>query len=224
MSNVSALERKRAKTNCESFSSDLLTWYDKNGRDFPWRQSNDAYEILIAEIMLTQTAAAKVGSIYANFLLEYPSPLSVVRERVEEIEMIIRPLGLVHRARRIRELCRVILKEYMGTVPEQQAELLTLPGVGPYIARAVMSFAYEKDVAVLDTNVGRILSRVFNTDTVDKAGYVPKKLWEFADSLVPPGKSKRYNYAILDFGSITCKARSPDCSCCHINAYCGYCS
>lgn len=195
----------------------LLKWWAKNRRDFPWRFTKDPYSILIAEMLLRKTTAKQVEKIYPRFLVKYPNPHSLSVADKRELEELLKPLGMEHtRAEMFKKFGLTVEEKYGGQIPSNPEELLKLPGVGMYATNAVLSFAYSKDVPLVDTNFIRIIHRVFGIKSQKSRARNDKKLWKFAQSLIPEGNSKNFNLAILDFAAIVCRAKAPKCHVCPI--------
>jgi len=205
-----------------SCSSRLLEWYyNKNKRTFPWRQSRDPYQILIAEVMLQRTRAEQVVPVFRSFLQRFPSPQVLSKARLSEIENYFSKLGLLWRAKTVKSLSRSLSKDFNGTIPRQRSQLMLLPGVGEYVAKAVMCFAFGERVAVVDSNVCRVIGRVFGLKTSGE----PRRnriYNEIAERLVPDRKCREYNWAIIDHASTVCIPRKPKCSICSLNDICDY--
>ena len=202
----------------------LLNWRTKNQRVYPWRQTADPYRVLIAEIMLQRTKSDQVAGLYSRFLHKYPNPSALVRADVRDVEEFLLPLGLKWRARKIWQLGKAITETFSGAVPTEREELLALPGVGDYVAAAVLCFAYGRDVPIIDANVSRVVGRLFNIETSGEARR-DKKLIEKAHLVhrhVPSGKSKEFNWALLDFSATRCMQTNPSCPICPLNAICQY--
>lgn len=215
---MSSFEGKKRK-----FQRTLLNWYQKKKRRFSWRNPNrNSYEILIAEMMLRKTDTAKVAQIYDSFVRKYRSPKSLARSRESSLRHDIRLLGIADRARLFRLLGRKIVKEYDGQIPKSFQELTGLPGVGRYTANAVLCFAFRRDVALLDTNVIRVLGRVFSVYSNKPRARDDPVLWDFATTIVPKGKATSYNRALLDFAAQVCTAREPKCNECPLNWICDF--
>lgn len=171
--------------------------------------------------MLQQTRAETVASIYQPFMEGFPNLPSLAEASVEEIGRAIAPLGLNYRAARLKELAQLITEEpvYGGRIPDGEAGLLTLPGVGRYTANALLTGAFKQRAAVLDTNVARILERFFGLE----GGRVKSRdrmLWELAGAIAPQRKVKIWNWTLLDFGSLVCTARRPHCGSCPLDRRC----
>lgn len=202
----------------------ILNWFVENKRIFPWRETQNSFHILIAEKLLQQTKATKeVIKAYCGILEKYPTPFALAQAEISELEELIRPLGLIFRANQLIQLGREIVNRYNGQVPEDFKDLLRLPGVGEYGARAVLSFAQNKDYAIIDTNVGRFLFRYFNLNIPFPANPSRKRYLEkLAQEILPGGKSRDFNLAILDFSFYICKSGEPLCYQCPINQFCQY--
>ncbi|MEM2878877.1 MAG: hypothetical protein QXH35_04545 [Nitrososphaerota archaeon] len=202
----------------------LLDWFAKHGRDYPWRRTTEPYRILIAEMMLQRTKSDQVAGLYQQFIQKYPEPQALAHANVEEIEKFLLPLGLRWRARKIRETGKTVMEMFNGRIPEQEEKLLALPGVGEYAARAVLCFAYGKDVPLVDANVCRVLGRLLNMPPRGEARR-DRKFIETAHRLhryVPAGRSREYNWAILDLAATVCTPRRPVCPECPLKDLCSY--
>ena len=211
-------KRKHIATN-------LLKWRKRNNLDsrYPWRNSSDPYKVLTAEILLKKTAREQVAKEWKAFIKNFPDFKSLNSARLAKLERILRPLGLEHtRATQLKKLAKYILKKHSGRIPKSKEDLLKLPGVGPYTANAVLCFAFHKDVSMLDTNIIRVLQRVFSLESSSTRTRTDKKMWEFAEGLPPKGKGKEFNYALLDFARNVCTPRKPKCSTCVMNRICNY--
>jgi A/G-specific adenine glycosylase len=203
---------KRAKPkNSQAFTRKLLAWYARAARDLPWRRTRDPYRVIVSEFMLQQTQVSRVSEYYPRFLERFPTIERLASARPKAVMEAWDGLGYYARARNLHALAR----EVSGTgyrVPEDPDELIKLPGVGRYTAGAVACFAYEKPVPAVDTNVKRVLERVFRT----------KDVWGLAGAIVPKtGKRAwRFNQAIMELGALVCVARKPKCPQCPVNRVC----
>jgi A/G-specific adenine glycosylase len=202
----------------------ILRWASKSGRGFPWRLERDPYAVLIAEKLLQQTAARKVVvEAYEEIVREFGTPEQLAHADINVLAGIIRPLGLSYRARELKLLGQVLIFRHNGKVPDNLRELKALPGVGDYAARAVLSFALNEDVPVVDTNVARFLYRFFGIGGVFPKNPARKKdLIELAATLVPKGRSKVFNLALLDFCAAVCLSKVPRCSVCPLQGICSF--
>lgn len=204
--------------------NDLLDWFRDNSRDFPWRKTSNTFHILIAEKLLQQTSAGdRVVNAYLSIVTKYPNPKALSSASIEELNKIVEPLGLHYRAQELINLASAIENQFSGNIPNEYKSLMKLPGVGEYSARAVLSFGYNQNIAIVDTNVARVLFRVFGIALPMPANPARKKyLLDLATSLIPDGKSRDFNFAILDFSAIICKPKNPACLSCPISKYCFY--
>jgi A/G-specific adenine glycosylase len=206
------------------FQQRLLTWYSQNGRRFPWRETADPYAILIAEKLLQQTQAREsVISAYQALLSTYPSPGALAKANLADVRAIVQPLGLAYRAAELIGLAASLVSLYDGVIPDSLVALMALPGVGDYSARAVLSFAFGYDVAIVDTNVARIFYRVFGIPGPMPSNPARKRsLIDLATALLPAGQARQFNLALLDLGALICTPRAPDCEVCPVLKYCDY--
>ncbi len=203
------------------FRSQLSLWATENLRKFPWRCTTDPYKIFIAEFLLQKTGAVTVVQVYNAFLSKYPTLSDLAGASVAEISLLLYPLGLHFRAERLHESVQMILKDYSGIIPTTEAQLLTLPGVGKYTARAICSQAYLQPLAVLDTNVARIFERFFGLQG-NRVKSRCKLLWQAADEVAPISEVGKWNLALLDFGAAICTARNPNCDRCPLSCKCTF--
>jgi A/G-specific adenine glycosylase len=200
-----------------TFQRRLLAWYRRHGRDLPWRHTRDPYRILVSEIMLQQTQVDRVVPKYREWLQRYPSVEALARATVREVREAWYPLGYNIRPRRLRDIARAAMRRHGGRIPDTREALLALEGIGAYTAGAVLAFAYGRDVAVLDTNVRRVLRRVF---LGDGALATDGALWALSEALVPRGEAYDFNQALMDLGATVCTARRPRCPGCPLARIC----
>jgi A/G-specific adenine glycosylase len=200
------------------FRQRLLKWYAGHGRDLPWRRTSDPYKILVSEIMLQQTQVERVIPKYHEFLERYPSFEKLAQAPVEEVKQSWYPLGYNIRPIRLHGIACETVARYGGALPSDPDELLSFKGIGRYTAGAVRSFAFNEDAPILDTNVMRVLHRVFIGEGDPKTRKA--KLWRLSEALVPKGKSYDFNQALMDFGAIVCTARDPYCLLCPMKDFC----
>ena len=203
-----------------SFRRRLLNWYDVNGRTLPWRETSDPYHILVSEIMLQQTQVDRVLPKYEEWLVKYPTfeALAVAPER--DVADTWRPLGYNIRPKRLQAIAREAVASYGGRLPSDEATLLSFKGIGAYTAGAIRSFAFRERAAILDTNVARVLFRVFIGRGAPKSHAMKKTLWSISDALVPRSRAFDFNQALMDFGATLCTARKPKCLMCPMAAGC----
>ncbi len=201
------------------FRKQLSIWGIANLRDFPWRRTTNPYHLLIAESLLQKTDAQTVAPIYELFLKRYPSLQDLAAANLEDIAKILEPLGLFFRAERLQQCAEIILNQYDGKVPDTQSQLLKLPGIGEYSARAIGSQAFNQPLAVLDANVARILERFFGLQG-ERVKSRCKILWGAAELIAPKQNVGKWNLTLLDFGAMVCKAQNPSCQICPLSSKC----
>ena len=201
-----------------------MKWYAENSRNYPWRKTDNAFHILIAEKLLQQTRARQaVVDAYQKITSTYQSIDELADAELGDLQRIIQPLGLLYRAAELINLASEIKDHFNYVVPNKFEELLTLTGVGEYSARAVMSFAYNQDISIVDTNVARFLHRLLGLDeNIPKNPARSKRLRFYAEYMVPRGNSRNYNYSVLDLCSKICTSSKPSCSECPVQKFCKF--
>lgn len=208
----------------QQFVTRLLEWYETEGRhDLPWRQPDSTpFHVLIAEFLLQSTQAEQVEEVFPKMVRKYPTPEDVLESKSarQDIENLIEPIGLVKRTEYIMRSAELIIKQHGGRVPRAYSTLQELYGVGDYTAYAVLAHGHGANVGVVDTNIARILSRVFGLEHVEEP-YTDEH-WELTHRLVPEGSASDYNHALIDFGAKICTSNDPDCKSCPINDICEY--
>ena len=199
----------------------LLVWFERTARDLPWRRTRDAYRILVSEFMLQQTQVRRVLEYYPRFLARFPSVGHLARARPRAVREAWDGLGYYARARNLHALAKQV-SGAGGEVPDDPAELIKLPGVGRYTAGAVACFAYEKPVAAVDTNIARVIRRVFIGERGGARRTLMPRIWRLAEELVPRnGKAAwRFNQAMMELGATVCVARKPKCPECPVRGQC----
>ncbi len=209
----SASERRRFRTR-------LLAWYRANGRDLPWRRTDDPYHILVSEVMLQQTQVDRVVPKYHEWLEKYPSLADLARARIQDVSRTWRPLGYNIRPKRLHAIARESVVRYGGTLPSDEETLRSFKGIGAYTAGAIRSFAFRQRAAIVDTNVARVLFRVFVADGDAKAHATKRHLWAVSEALVPRKHVFDFNQGLMDLGATVCTPRRPDCRCCPVRKMC----
>lgn len=207
-------------TTVRAFQRRLLSWYAEHGRDLPWRRTRDPYRVLVSEIMLQQTQVDRVVPKYHEFLGHYPTIDALAAAKATDVRQLWYPLGYNIRPLRLHQIARETVARYGGRLPDTAERLQALPGIGRYTAGAILSFAYGQDTAVLDTNVRRVLTRVFLGPRRTRRLRGDKALWDLAARLVPRGAAYDFNQALMDFGATWCTPRRPRCRPCPIRPLC----
>lgn len=195
---------------------EILKWGSASLRDLPWRRTRDPWHVLVSEVMLQQTSVARVLPKYDAFIEAFPTPGALASAQLGDALQLWSGLGYPRRCRNLREAAIVIDRDFNGAMPSTLEDMLLLPGVGQYTARAVLAFAHHADVAVVDTNVSRVLSRL------EGRPLKTKELQETADSLLPLGLAWEWNQIMMDFGARHCTARSPHCNECPLHGLCAW--
>src|SRR3989344_2203951 len=204
----------------QKFQTSLLSWYHKNKRDLPWRRTSDPYKIWISEVILQQTRIDQGTPYYERFVKRFPAVESLAKASLDEVLKVWEGLGYYTRARNLHKAAQEIVEKYNGKIPEDSDSVLKLPGFGPYTAAAVLSIAYNKDHALVDGNVIRVLTRLFAIRKDSKEATTKKELWKTAQELLPPGKARDYNQALMELGALVCTPTNPSCTTCPVSSLC----
>jgi A/G-specific adenine glycosylase len=207
------------------FSSALRRWFRRHSRDLPWRRTRDPYEVLVSELMLQQTQVSRVVDYYDRFLQRFPTLAHVGRARQSKVLEAWAGLGYYARARNLHKLAVQVSdrgRDPTARLPDSPTALRALPGIGAYTAGAVSSFAYERRASLVDTNVARVLERVFAPGTRVKTGGGSKTIWAIAERVLPrTGKAGwTHNQALMELGALVCTARVRHCTVCPVNRLC----
>jgi len=200
-----------------AFQRRLLAWYRREGRALPWRRTRNPYHILVSEIMLQQTQVPRVIPKYREWLRRYPSIESLAEAGVREVREAWYPLGYNVRPLRLREIARAAVRRHGGRLPRTREQLLAFKGIGRYTAGALLSFAFGEDAPILDTNVRRVLRRVF---AGERARPSERALWALSEDVLPPGRAYDFNQGLMDLGATVCTARRPRCRGCPVARGC----
>ena len=201
----------------------LLPWYDKNKRDLPWRQTRDPYRIWLSEIMLQQTRVEAVKGYYARFLQALPTVEDLAKASDDQINKLWEGLGYYSRARNLKKAAIRIVEQYSGKFPGEYADVLSLPGIGPYTAGAICSIAFDQKTPAVDGNVLRLVSRLTDDPTpIDLPEY--KKKVQQALKKIYPDHAGNFTQALMELGATLCGPnRKPDCESCPCKGIClGY--
>jgi A/G-specific adenine glycosylase len=189
----------------------VLDWYHAHGRDLPWRRTRDPYRILVAEVMLQQTQVERVLPKYEQWLAAFPNLRELAQAPTAEVIRLWAPLGYNRRAVRLQEIARQCSARFGGEMPATFEELLQLKGIGRYTAGAIACFAYEQQVTFWDTNIHRVLTRLFRGHNVQVADAAVQQL---AQEALPSGDAYDWHQALMDVGATICTSRNPRCDLC----------
>ncbi len=202
------------------FRTKLLAWYRTHGRSLPWRETADPYHILVSEVMLQQTQVDRVLPKYHEWLTKFPTLGALAQAPEEDVAAAWRPLGYNIRPKRLQWIARETVARFDGRLPSDEATLLSFKGLGRYTVGAIRSFAFRERAAILDTNVARVLFRVFVGHGDPKRHATRRHLWALSEALVPRRDVFDFNQALMDFGAMLCTARKPACERCPMRRSC----
>ncbi|HEX5436956.1 MAG TPA: hypothetical protein VFW98_07350 [Gemmatimonadaceae bacterium] len=206
-----------------AFGRKLRAWYRRHARDLPWRRTRDPYRVLVSELMLQQTQVSRVLTRYGAFLDRFPTLESVAAASPKRVMEAWSGLGYYARARNLHALARTVVRgNTPATLPADPEHLQRLPGIGAYTAGAVASFAHERRAALVDTNVARVLRRVFAPHLDVRGSASSKVIWTMAAALLPRTRRATYvhNQALMELGALICTARAPRCDRCPVRSVC----
>ncbi len=220
------LDPQRIRT----FGSKLRAWYRRNARDLPWRHTRDPYAILVSELMLQQTQVSRVLDYWTRFLTRFPTLHALADAKERQVLDAWAGLGYYARARNLHKLSRAVVREGPRAwgddtgplLPAEPAKLRRLPGIGAYTAGAVATFAFERRASLVDTNVARVLTRVFAPRLQPKRSRDQKRIWAIAEATLPrTGKATwTHNQALMELGALVCTARVKRCDACPVRMVC----
>ncbi|HUQ43015.1 MAG TPA: A/G-specific adenine glycosylase [Candidatus Limnocylindria bacterium] len=197
--------------------SAVIEWYGLNARDLAFRRTKDPWSVLLSEVIAQQTQARRAAEAWERLIAEFPTPASMAAASPASVIRAWRGLGYNRRALALHRAATAMVDRHGGRVPDALDDLLALPGIGPYTARAILSIAFDRPVAALDTNIRRVLSRAFLDVTPG-----PRALQEAADRLVPEGVAATWTHALMDIGAAFCRPRHPRCDVCPLRAHCRF--
>jgi A/G-specific adenine glycosylase len=198
----------------------LLTWFQKNQRPLPWRKEYQPYHIWISEIMGQQTQMERVVSYFNNWIRLFPDIPTLASASEQEVIKAWEGLGYYSRVRNIRKTAQLLVKEYGAKLPDDEAQLLALPGIGPYTAAAILSIAFQQPMPLVDANVERILCRLDNIDQPVKQTATRKLLLQRCTDLLPHDNARNFNQALMEFGALVCTPKKPACTSCPFQSHC----
>ncbi len=203
-----------------TLNDNLIAWFEAHKADLPWRHTQDPYAIWLSEIMLQQTQVTTVIPYYGRFLAHFPTVSDLATAPLNEVLKLWEGLGYYSRARNLHRAAQKVVEDFGGTFPTSVDELLTLPGIGRYTAGAIGSLAFGLDVPVLDGNVIRILTRLFDIAEDVSLSATQNALWSLAGEILPVGRAGLWNEGLMELGRRICTPKSPDCPACPIAEHC----
>jgi A/G-specific adenine glycosylase len=198
----------------------LIAWFSEHQADLPWRHTRDPYTVWLSEIMLQQTQVAAVIGYYERFVARFPSVEALANASLDEVLKSWEGLGYYSRARNLHRTAKIVAAEHGGKFPDTVEGLIKLPGIGRYTAGAIASLAFGVDAPLLDGNVIRVLSRLFNIEEDVTQPETLRKLWALAEEILPSGQAALWNEGLMELGRVICTPRSPDCLRCPMNEHC----
>ena len=196
----------------------LISWFKKEQRALPWRETYDPYQVWISEIMLQQTQVATVLPYFERFMKALPTLSALAEADENTLLKLWEGLGYYSRAHNLQKAARIVLNEHGGVFPDSYEAILTLPGIGPYTAGAICSIAYNQDRPIVDGNIVRVISRLddFREEVKGNMPY----FWKRAEELLPKGDARLFNQGLMELGALVCTPKSPRCSVCPLNEFC----
>ena len=199
----------------------LADWYRKSARDLPWRRDSSPYAVLVSEFMLQQTQVVTATAYFERWMRRFPNIQTLADAPEQDVLKEWQGLGYYSRARNLHKAAKEIVARFGGDIPDAPAELLTLPGVGPYSAGAVAAFAFDRPAAAVDANIARVLARLANLDTPIDSPAGSREIWRIATELLPEASGGRiHTSALMELGAMVCLPRLPQCLICPIQSLC----
>jgi A/G-specific adenine glycosylase len=209
-----------SQKNIPIFRRALLKWYHRRGRDLPWRQTRDPYAILVSEFMLQQTQVITVLPYYKKWLQRFPNFGALAQATENDVLHAWQGLGYYTRARNLHATANIVMGQHGGRFPHAVDEIQKLPGIGKYTAHAIATFAFDQSVPIVEANVSRVLSRMFDLRKPVDSAEGRNLLWNYAAALVPGKSAAEFNSALLDLGALVCLPRKPKCEVCPMKNLC----
>ncbi len=207
-------------TDIEFLRKQLIKWYLANHRDLPWRRSKNAYHIWVSEVMLQQTQVNTVLNYYRQFLKTFPNIQKLAGADLQVILKVWEGMGYYARAQNLHRAAKAVIQDHGGKIPDTWEVFHSLPGVGDYIAAAVLSIAFDQAHAVVDGNVKRVLARLYKIDAPVNQASSNKRFKEAADKLLDSQQPGIFNQAMMELGALICTPRNPSCNACPLNHFC----
>ncbi len=203
-----------------AFRKAILSWYDRNGRQLPWRVSADPYRIWLSEIMLQQTTVAAVVPYFERFSAECPDVATLAATPLDRIMRLWEGLGYYSRARNLHRAAQLVMTQFDGKIPEDLEALQSLPGIGRYTAGAIASFAFNRPAPIVEANTERLYARLMALPEDVRSTASQRQLWQFAEEIVPNSRAGDFNQALMDIGSQVCTPTAPRCDDCPVRRWC----
>ena len=204
----------------KSVSDKLVAWYRSHARNLPWRDTTDPYRIWISEIVLQQTTVAQGLEYYKRFIRLFPDVQALAHADIDDVLKAWQGLGYYSRARNLHKAAQQVLRDHGGQFPTTHSDIITLPGIGPYTAAAISSFAFNENKPVVDGNVMRFITRLFGIDDIVEKSSTQKLIYDHAQKFIDKQTPSEWNQVIMEHGAITCTYKNPSCATCGVKRSC----
>ncbi|MHC4789074.1 MAG: A/G-specific adenine glycosylase [Planctomycetota bacterium] len=204
----------------EEIGRRLVEWYGRNARELPWRERPTPYSVWLSEVMLQQTVVGTVVPYFRRWMERFPDVETLAAATEQQVLSLWEGMGYYRRARHLLAAARRVVADHGGRLPRARADLLKLPGIGPYIAAAIRSLAFGEDEVALDANVARVFMRLLALEGAASGRGARAEVLRWAEEALPAGRSAEYNQALMDFGSLVCRPRRPRCGDCCLSDEC----
>lgn len=205
--------------SCQALVEALLAWFSRAGRALPWRKQYEPYAVWVSEIMLQQTQMERAVGYFERWMQRFPTLEALARANDDEALKAWEGLGYYSRVRNMQKTARIVMQEYGGQLPRDFALLRALPGIGDYTAGAVLSIAFNEPYPAVDANVERVFARLFDVEAPVKSRAAAGFIKHMAEALLPPGRARQFNEALMEFGALVC-GKKPKCEGCALAAFC----
>jgi len=205
---------------CAHIAGVLLDWFSRHKRDLPWRRTYSPYHVWISEVMLQQTQMERGVEYFKRWIARFPDVESLAEAPEDEVLKLWEGLGYYSRARNLHKAAREVVNRHKGAMPSSPEVLRSLPGIGPYTARAIASIAFGQDVCVVDANVERVISRLYDIALPVKSRQAKDEIERHGADLLPKSRARDFNQALMEFGSLVCSPRNPACATCPLADCC----
>ncbi len=203
-----------------AFHAQVFAWFQQHQRDLPWRKSQDPYRVWISEIMLQQTQVATVKEYFRRFTAQLPTVQDLADAQEQDVLRLWEGLGYYRRARQLHAAAKEIVDRLEGKFPREVDEIQSLPGIGRYTAGAIASIAFGQRAPILEANTQRLYARLIGWDETLTTSASQKRLWQFAEDILPADEVGIFNQALMEVGSLVCTPKNPDCKQCPLSAHC----
>jgi len=220
LSNISCMSPTSNQQQTRQFQQALLAWFQQHRREMPWRENRDPYRVWVSEIMLQQTQVETVRGYFDRFLTAFPTVNALAEADEQEVLRLWEGLGYYRRARQLHASARQVIDKHDGEFPRSVDQLLALPGIGRYTAGAIASIAFDLPAPILEANTQRLFARLLAWQRPTAESASQKRLWQFAEAILPTHDVGIFNQALMELGSLVCKPKQPQCLTCPVHRWC----